>query len=211
MAMQSREGRPSARAGKVGTKAPEPAPPYAVPTRESRHGVEPGLRPGLQPLGNPAPEPAVRSAAGPVDNSLSMDRAAVSMASGTDRRRSVSCYRKGASFDSCTAARSAIAVGCICGLETPRAVARPIRAGGCPVRAPCRARPAQAPGTATGPRPPAGRRTPSGSGSARSRPAAAGCRRSGLPEVGAVEVRAVEVRARPGRPAGACGSLRRAR
>ena len=200
--MRSREGRPFVRAGKVGTKAPEPAPPYAVPSGESRHGVEPGL----QPLGNPAPEPAVRSAAGAVDDSLSMDRAAVCMASGTDRRRSVSCYRKGASFDSSTAARSAIAVGCICGLETPRAVARPIRAGGCPVRAPCRARPAQAPGTATGPRPPAGRRTPSGSGSARSRPAAAGCRRSGLPEVGAVEVRA-----RPGRPAGACGSLRRAR
>ena len=200
--MRSREGRPFVRAGKVGTKAPEPAPPYAVPSGESRHGVEPGL----QPLGNPAPEPAVRSAAGPVDDSLSMDRAAVCTASGTDRRRSVSCYRKGASFDSSTAARSAIAVGCICGLETPRAVARPIRAGGCPVRAPCRARPAQAPGTATGPRPPAGRRTPSGSGSARSRPAAAGCRRSGLPEVGAVEVRA-----RPGRPAGACGSLRRAR
>ena len=41
-------------------------------------------------------------------------------------------------------------------------VARPIRAGGCPVRAPCRARPAQAPGTAAGARPPAARRTPSG-------------------------------------------------
>ena len=119
--MRSREGRPSARAGKVGTKAPEPAPPYAVPTRESRHGVEPGLQPGLQPLGNPAPEPAVRSAAGPVDNSLSMDRAAVCMASGTDRRRSVSCFRKGAAFYSSTAARSDIAVGSICGLETPRA------------------------------------------------------------------------------------------
>ena len=202
--MRSREGRPSARAGKVGTKAPEPAPPYAVPTRgvTARGGADRDyshlaiLRRSRQ----------VRSARGPVDNSLSMDRAAVCTASGTDRRRSVSCYRKGASFDSSTAARSAIAVGCICGLETPRAVARPIRAGGCPVRAPCRARPAQAPGTATGPRPPAGRRTPSGSGSARSRPAAAGCRRSGLPEVGAVEVRA-----RPGRPAGACGSLRRAR
>ena len=109
--------------------------------RVSRHGVEPGL----QPLGNPAPEPAVRSAVGPVDNSLSMDRAAVCMASGTDRRRSVSCFRKGAAFYSSTAARSDIAVGSICGLETPRAVARPIRAGGCPVRAPCRARPAQAP------------------------------------------------------------------
>ena len=112
MATRSREGRPSVRAGKVGTKAPEPAAPYAVPSGESRHGVEPGL----QPLGNTAPEPA-----GAVDNSLSMDRAAVCMASGTDRRRSVSCYRKGASFDSSTAARSAIAVGCICGLETPRA------------------------------------------------------------------------------------------
>ena len=56
--MRSREGRPFVRAGKVGTKAPEPAPPYAVPTRESRHGVELGLQPGLQPLGNPAPEPA---------------------------------------------------------------------------------------------------------------------------------------------------------
>ena len=52
--MRSREGRPSARAGKVGTKAPEPAAPYAVPSGKSRHGVEPGL----QPLGNPAPEPA---------------------------------------------------------------------------------------------------------------------------------------------------------
>ena len=50
--MRSREGRPFVRAGKVGTKAPEPAPPYAVPSGESRHGVEPGL----QPLGNPAPE-----------------------------------------------------------------------------------------------------------------------------------------------------------
>ena len=108
----SREGRPSVRAGKVGTKALKPAAPYAVPSGESRHGVEPGL----QPLGNTALEPA-----GAVDNSLSMDRAAVCMASGTDRRRSVSCYRKGASFDSSTAARSAIAVGCICGLETPRA------------------------------------------------------------------------------------------
>ena len=56
--MRSREGRPSARAGKVGTKAPEPAPPYAIPSGESRHGVEPGLQPELQPLGNPAPEPA---------------------------------------------------------------------------------------------------------------------------------------------------------
>ena len=75
-------------------------------------------------------------------------------------------------------------------------VARPIRAGGCPVRAPCRARPAQAPGTAAGARPPAARRTPSGSGSARSRPVAPdldrqrpdaggqGCRRSGLSRSG---------------------------
>ena len=37
----------------------------------------------------------VRSAAGSADNSLSMGPAAVCMASGTDRRRSVSCFRKG--------------------------------------------------------------------------------------------------------------------
>ena len=49
-----REGRPSVRTGKVGTKAPEPARPYTVPSGESRHGVEPALR----PRGNPAPEPA---------------------------------------------------------------------------------------------------------------------------------------------------------
>ena len=52
--MWSREGRPCVRAGKVGTKGPEPAPPYTVSSGESRHGVEPGL----QPRGNSVPEPA---------------------------------------------------------------------------------------------------------------------------------------------------------